>query len=142
VIRRLRNVAHDDRGLSESVTVVLGTPLAVVVMLLVVYAGRTSETRGRLDHTAESAAQAAARERTPEAAQAAAQATASASLDIACVGAPAVTVDTAAFAPGGAVAVTIRCTIHTSDLAPLPIPGTITATGASAAIIDVWRATP
>jgi Flp pilus assembly protein TadG len=132
----------DDRGFSETVAVVLGAPLAVLVFVLVVFAGRASEAKGRVDHTAESAAQAGARERTAGAAEAAATATATASLSGICTGVPTVNVDTSNFDAGGVVTVTIACPIRTSDLAPLPLPGTINATGTSAAVIDQWRTTP
>ena len=136
---RLRQVLADDRGLAEPVSVMA---LAVVVMafvMLLTLAGRGAEIRNRVDHVAESAAQAAARQRNADQAGNAATTVATSALDDACSGGPTVDVDTSNWGPGQAVTVTIHCRIPTGDLAPLPLPGTLTMTGRAAAIIDTAR---
>jgi hypothetical protein len=115
--------------------------VAVVFVLLLTLAGRGAEARNRVEHSAESAAQAAALQRSPDAAVQAATVTATASLTN-CVVPAAVAVDTSDWRPGGVVAVEVRCRIDTGDLAPLPLPGSLTVTGRSAAVIDSHRATP
>lgn len=136
---RLRATLTDDRGLAEPVSVMA---LAVVVMafvMLLTLAGRGAEIRNRVDHVAESAAQAAARQRDADQATNAATNLATSTLDDTCTGGPIVDVDTSNWAPGQAVTVTVRCRIPTGDLTPLPLPGSLTMTGRSAAIVDTYR---
>ena len=131
--------SRTDDGLGEVVSVMFLAGVVLVFVLVLTLAGRGAETRLRIDHAAESAAQAAARQRTPTAAVAAATNIINTNLSGVCTGGPDIEVDTSRWAPGGIVAVTIACRVHTSDLAPLPLPGTLTARASGAAIIDVYR---
>ena len=139
--QRFHRAVADERGVGEVIQVMFITVVAVVYVLLLTLAGRGAEARNRVEHSAESAAQAAALQRSPDAAVQAATVTATASLTN-CVVPAAVAVDTTDWRPGGVVAVEVRCRIDTGDLAPLPLPGSLTVTGRSAAVIDSHRATP
>jgi Flp pilus assembly protein TadG len=138
---RLRAVWVDDRGLADTVNVMFMAVVVLVFVLLLVLTGRVAEARTRIEHSAESAAQAAALQRSPDAAHAAAGRVIDSALTN-CVGGPAWTVDTTNWAPGGVVAVTITCRIPTGDLAPLPLRGSLTLTASSAAVIDTFRDQP
>lgn len=137
--RRLRQALTDDRGLAEPVSVMVLAVVVLAFVMLLTLAGRGAEIRNRVDHVAESAAQAAARQRNADQATNAATNLANSTLDAACTGGPTVDVDTSHWAPGQAVTVTVHCRIPTGDLAPLPLPGTLTMTGRSAAIVDLYR---
>ena len=139
--QRVHRAVADERGVGEVIQVMFIAVVAVVFVLLLTLAGRGAEARNRVEHSAESAAQAAALQRSPDAAVRAATVTATASLTN-CVVPAAVAVDTSDWRPGGVVAVEVRCRIDTGDLAPLPLPGSLTVTGRSAAVIDSHRATP
>jgi hypothetical protein len=134
-----RHLHRSDGGVGEVVTVVFLTGVVLVLVLLLVLAGRGAEARTRIDHAAETSAQAAALQRSPDVATIAATTTAIASLNGLCDGAPQIAVDTSGWVPGGLVSVTIGCRIRTSDLAPLPLPGALVAHGSSAAVIDTFR---
>ena len=131
--------SRTDDGLGEVVSVMFLAGVVLAFVLVLTLAGRGAETRLRIDHAAESAAQAAARQRTPTAAVDAATNIITANLSGVCTGGPDIDVDTSRWAPGGIDAVTIACRVRTSDLAPLPLPGTLTARASGAAIIDVHR---
>lgn len=145
LVVRLRRRAHDaivdERGLGEAIQVMLLSLVVLVFVLVLVLAGRGSEARTRVEHSAESAAQAAALQRNPDAARRAAVGVATAALTN-CSGNPTVAVDTGSWSPGGIVTVTISCSIPTGDLAPLPLPGSVTMTASSAAVIDTYRDQP
>ena len=132
-------MSRRDEGLGEVVSVMFLAGVVLAFVLVLTLAGRGAETRLRIDHAAESAAQAAARQRTPTAAVDAAANIINTNLSGVCTGGPDIDVDTSRWAPGGIVAVTIACRVRTSDLAPLPLPGTLTARASGAAIIDVHR---
>jgi hypothetical protein len=131
----------DERGLADTVNVMFMAVVVLVFVLLLVLAGRGAEARTRIEHSAESAAQAAALQRSPDAARGAAGRVIDNALTN-CDGGPVWTVDTTSWAPGGVVAVTITCRIPTGDLAPLPLPGSLTMTASSAAVIDTFRDQP
>ena len=128
-----------DAGTGEVVTVMFLAGVVLTFVMLLTLAGRGAEASTRIDHAAEASAQAAALARDPRAAVVAATQTVMVSLDGLCVGGPRTDVDTSGWRPGGLVAVTIACTLRTGDLAPLPLPGTVTARGSSAAVIDTYR---
>ena len=143
-VRPPRDRPHQraDLGVGEAVTVLFLTGIVLVLVLLLTLAGRGAEASTRIDHAAEASAQAAALARDPTTAVGAATQTAAASLTGVCTGGPHVDVDTSGWAPGGLVSVTIACQLRTSDLAPLPLPGALTAHASSAAIIDAFRYSP
>ena len=138
---RVTGAAVDERGVAEVIQVMFLAVVVVAFVLLLTLAGRGAEARNRVEHSAEAAAQAAALQRSADAAVRAATVTATAGLTN-CIEPAAVTVDTSRWGPGGVVAVTVRCRIATGDLAPLPLPGSLTVTGRSAAVIDARRAAP
>jgi hypothetical protein len=142
VSARLRTITADDAGVGEIPQVMFLTLAVLAFVLVLTLAGRSAATRTRVEHAAEAAAQAAALQRTPAQAVTAATNTVTTALTGGCTGGPAVTVDTTTWGPGGIVEVRITCQIATADLSPLPLPGTLTMSGSSAAVIDAYRITP
>ncbi|OHV31608.1 hypothetical protein CC117_25680 [Parafrankia colletiae] len=138
--RRGRQSAGGDRG-SAAVELTLLTPLIVLLLLLIVYAGRAVNARGQVDTAAHTAARAASIARTPTQARTAAEQALAADLtpDAGPCTRVTVTVDTSQFHAGGVVRATVDCQLDQSDLAAgLPLPGQrITAT--ASAPIDVYR---
>jgi len=105
------------------VELVLLTPLLVMLMMFVVALGRLAMARAEVDGAARDGARAASLVRDPAAAAGAADGAARASLaerSLTCAELS-VSTDTGAFAPGGAVAVTVRCRVRLSDLSPLAV---------------------
>lgn len=137
---RLRRHEHTDQG-SAAVELALVTPLLVLLLMLIVAAGRLVQGRLEVASAAAQAARAASLARDP--ATAAAQATAVASSALASqhltCASLAVSTDTTAFRPGGQVTVRVSCTVSLSGLALLHLPGAETLTAQAAAPIDVFR---
>jgi Flp pilus assembly protein TadG len=129
-----------DRG-SAAVELALVTPLLVLLLMLIVAAGRLVQARLEVASAAAQAARAASLARDPSAAAAQATAVASSALasqHLTC-GSLTVSTDTAAFRPGGQVSVQVSCTVSLSGLALLHLPGAETLTAQAAAPIDVFR---
>jgi len=126
---------------SVTTETVIVTPIAVVLLCLIAFVGRTASARGQVDDAARDAARAASLEREAGSALAAAQMTAATSLasNGATCAATDVVVDTAAFTPGGRVAVTVRCDIALSDLGLLGVSGTRTVTSTRVSVVDQYR---
>ncbi|WP_433530269.1 TadE/TadG family type IV pilus assembly protein [Micromonospora sp. CA-263727] len=144
LLRRWRRVAGDgDRGASTA-EAALVTPLLVAVMLFVVLCGRLVSAQMDLEAAASAAARSASLARTEAAARAEADRTARETLAARAVTCQqvSVTVTTGGLRPGGAVTVTVACTVSLSDLALLSVPGTRTVTGTATSPIDVWRGGP
>jgi Flp pilus assembly protein TadG len=123
------------------VELTLIAPILVLLLLLVVAAGRLAGSRLEVDGAARQAARAASIERSPVAASQAAEGTAAAVLaerSIRCRE-MSVTTDTSRFASGGSVTVTVRCIVHLADLALLRIPGDQTITSSFSEVVDVYR---
>jgi Flp pilus assembly protein TadG len=139
--RRIRSRSTDERG-GATVELVLLTPLLIVVLLFVVALGRLASARLEVDSAAAQAARAASLARDPATATALARSLAAASLaghQLTC--APlAVSTDTAAFAPGGWVAVQVTCTASLAGLSLLALPGAETITSRFVEPLDVYRA--
>jgi Flp pilus assembly protein TadG len=134
---------RSERG-SAAVELVLVTPLLLLFVLVAVGFGRLADARLQVNDAASQAARAASIARDPGTAAAVARRTAMASLaghHLTCQPV-AVTVDTSAFRPGGAVTARITCTVSLADLAPLPVPGTETVEAAASSPIDVYRGGP
>lgn len=134
---------RSDRG-SATTEAVIVAPVAIVLLCLVALVGRTATAREQVDEAARDAARAASLERHAGAARSAAQDSASASLadgGFRCA-ATGVDVDTGRFAPGGTVAVTVRCDIPLADLGLVGIGGTRTVEARAVSVIDTWRGTP
>jgi Flp pilus assembly protein TadG len=135
--RRLRG----DRGSSDALGMALIAPAALGLAIVILFLGRSVDSRATVQVAAESGAQAAAQERTHRAAVTAGTAAATAMLvDEDTCSTPRVVVDTAQFAPGGVVRVTVSCTVSTSGLELInpPSPDALTAT--AIATIDPFRA--
>ncbi|GIJ12626.1 TadE/TadG family type IV pilus assembly protein [Micromonospora andamanensis] len=141
---RLRQViALDDRGASTT-EAALVTPLLVAVMLFVVLCGRLVSAQMDLDAAASAAARSASLARTDAAARAEADRTARETLAARSVTCRQVTVTvaTGGLRPGGAVTVTVECTVPLADLALLSVPGARAVTATATSPIDVWRGGP
>jgi Flp pilus assembly protein TadG len=129
-----------DRG-SAAVELALVTPLLVLLLMLIVAAGRLVQARLEVASAAAQAARAASLARDPATATAQATAVASSALasqHLSC-GSLAVSTGTAAFRPGGQVSVQVSCTVTLAGLALLHLPGAETLTAQAPAPIDVFR---
>jgi len=129
-----------ERGEANALGLVLVTPIALAVALLILWTGRKVDTDVQVQAASSAAAQAAALQRSPLAAMDAATATAAAMLtdSTACAGGPTVSVDTSDFRAGGEVTVAVSCTPVVPDLGRFsPRPVTLEAT--SVAGIDAHR---
>jgi Flp pilus assembly protein TadG len=127
-----------------AIELVLVTPLLLLFVLVAVAFGRLANARLQVNDAASQAARAASIARDPGTASAAAHRTAVASLAghrLTCQRV-AVTIDTSAFHPGGAVTARITCTVALADLAPLPVPGQETVQATATSPIDVYRGGP
>ena len=126
---------------SAAAELVLITPLLIMIMLLIVGAGRLVDARLQVDSAARQAARAASLARDPATASAQAGATARAALaseHITCnpLG---VSLDTTAFRPGGQVTVTVSCAVSLSGLSLLRLPGSETLTASFSSPVDAYR---
>lgn len=130
----------DERGASVATVVVL-TPLFLILMMFIVFAGRIATTRQDVLSASRDAARSAA-VRSPGAAQAAGTAAAEATLadrHVSCSGGMSIEVQVGAMQPGGQVVATVTCTVSGSDLLPFWAPGAKTITETSFAAVDTFR---
>jgi len=142
--QRWRRLAQRSDAGSSSVEMAIATPLLVALLLFVVLCGRLVSAQLDVDAAAHGAARAASISRTAPAATADAERTALDTLaarGVTCRQ-PTVTVNTANLRPGGAVTVTVTCTVPLSDLALIAVPGTRTVTATSTSPVDLWRGGP
>lgn len=130
----------DDRG-SVAVETAVIAPALVALLLLVVFAGRVAQAEGDVRRAASEAARAASLEANPDTAISVAVDTAAANLAASGVvcGDLDTTVDTDNFAPGGTVAVTVRCVASMADVSLLGVPGQGTFESRSVEVIDRYR---
>lgn len=129
----------------STVEFVLLVPVFVLLLLLVVGAGRVEQARIQVTGAARDAARAASLTRTPAQAGEAARATAAAALGgqrVTCAGGPEVVVDSAAMAPGGYVEVTVTCRARLGDLGFPALPGAKALTATAASPVETYRAAP
>lgn len=128
---------------SVALELVLLTPLLLLMLLFVVALGRTVSARLEVDGAAAQAARAAsiARDPTTAAAMATQAATTALGSDGVTCGNLTVSTDTADFAPGGQVEVTVTCHVHLADLVGLRLPSTETLSSTASSVIDTYRAT-
>ena len=133
-----------DRG-SVSTEIAIGyVPLMILAALAVVACLRLVSAAIDVNSAAAAAARQASLAYTPAGAVAGGNDAASATLSgrrITCRP-HTVSVNAAAMAPGGQVAVTVRCTVGLRDLFGLGLPGTVTITGTSRQPIDTYRGQP
>ena len=140
---RVRGRLRDERG-AVATELVLLTPLLIVMLLFVVSLGRLAGARINVDGAAAQAARAASIATTPAEASAAAQQTATAALgsDHVTCATLKVAIDTARFAPGGSVTVTVTCAVALSDLTGLALPVTEQVSSTAASVVDTYRSAP
>jgi Flp pilus assembly protein TadG len=138
-----RGEVCDERGVVATELVLL-TPLLIVLLLFVVALGRLAGARINVDGAAAQAARAASIAATPGEATAAAEQTAEGALGSDHVSCARLTVstDTARFAPGGSVTVTISCSVALSDLTGLALPVSEQVASTATSVIDTYRSAP
>ena len=139
--RLLRRFGDREAG-SVATELVLLTPLLLLMLLFVVALGRTVSARLEVDGAAAQAARAASIARDPATATAMAQHAATTALGsdgVTCAGLT-VTTDTADFAPGGQVQVTVTCHVNLADLVGLRLPASQAISSTASSVIDVYRA--
>jgi Flp pilus assembly protein TadG len=127
---------------SVATELVLLTPLLLLMLLFVVALGRTVSARLEVDGAAAQAARAASIARDPTTASAMAQQAATTALgsDGVTCGNLTVSTDTADFAPGGQVQVTVTCHVDLADLVGLRLPASQSISSTATSVIDVYRA--
>ena len=116
-------------------------PVLLVLMMLIVYAGRAAQTDADVQAAAGRAARAASLTADATSATAAARTVATANLATAGIDCREVdiTVGTEAFQAGGNVTVQVGCTVANTDLALLAVPGTRTSFGTATQVVDTYR---
>jgi len=131
---------RSERG-SVSVEVAVIAPAFVLLLLLVVFAGKVSEADGNVERAAAEGARAASLRQNPGDAIDDAQAVVAANLDAAGVPCTSLdtVVDTSTFEPGGTVTVTVRCEASMADVTLLGVPGTRSFSATSTEVIDTYR---
>jgi hypothetical protein len=136
-----RRQPAEGRGSVSVEMAVLVMPLTALMTIFAVFCARLASSQLDLNATASAAARAASLARGPDSAQAAA--TRAATANLAGHGRTCdplqVSVDASAFHRGGRVEVTVACSMSTSGLVGLGLPGTVTASSTAQAVIDTWR---
>ncbi len=130
---------RDEDG-TLAVEAAIVAPVLLVLMLLVVYAGRASAADADVRSAAARAARAASL--TGDATAAEAAATDIALANLATAGIACTTTDIAVAADmraGGTVRVTIGCEVANTDLAMLTVPGTRWSTATATQVVDTYR---
>ncbi|MDU0349015.1 TadE/TadG family type IV pilus assembly protein [Actinomyces sp. MRS3W] len=127
-----------ERG-TMSVEMVVIAPVLLMVVMLVVAAGRWVSAEGMAQAAARDAARAASMERSVGAAARAASASLAAAdtANAACTSAT----DVSGFSRGGSVEVTVSCEVRLADLGLVFLPGTTTVSSNSVSPVDTWRGT-
>ena len=140
---RVGRALRDERG-AVATELVLLTPLLILMLLFVVALGRLAGARINVDGAAAQAARAASIATTPGGATVAAQQSAAAALgaDHVTCATPQIATDTARFAPGGSVTVTVTCAVALGDLSGLRLPVTERVSSTAASVIDTYRSAP
>lgn len=119
-------------------------PALVVLMLLVVFAGRVSEADGNVQRAASEGARSASLHQNPTAARKAATDSVKANLATSgtrCARIEAL-IDTSDLRPAGTVTVVVTCTASMADMALLGVPGTRTFTARAVEVVDRYRSDP
>lgn len=132
-------------GGADGLELVLLAPILLVLLVLIIGAGRLSVGAGKGDQAAAVAARAASLEHSADAAQASAAAVAASTLadsGLTCQNMN-VSIDTSAFsAPAGtpaSVTVDVTCSVALSDLAIPGLPGTYNVSGHAASPLDIHQ---
>lgn len=138
------DITRRDDG-AFSVELAASTVVFLIMLALVLAAGRVSNAGQHVSAAAQEGARIATLQATPAAATAVAIATVDANLDaagVACTSGLAVDVNATSLAPGGRVTVAVTCTTSMRDLAALRMPGTRTLTATATELVDVYRSDP
>ena len=140
-MRRAR-FGHDERG-SVSLELAILAPALLLLLGVLVLAGRVETSSAAVEQAARAAARDASLARTPDAARATATASAQRELTATHCAATQIGVDTAGFAaPVGTdaeISVDVVCTVSMADLAIPGMPGTRTITGQATSPLDRYR---
>lgn len=135
-----------ERGLSASIEMAILVPALVVIIALVIGAGRLALARIAVQQWADSAARTATLARDASSADARARAVVAsdaAGSAIRCLGSWQLSVDATAFArpvgQPGSVEVTVRCAVPMADLLLPGVPGTIGVEAHSSSTLDRYR---
>ena len=139
-------VRGGERG-SLAVEAAVLTPVLLLVLALIVIAGRVAVAGISISGVAGTAARDASLQRTPTAARAAAQQAAAAALSgtgLHCADQGQVSVDTSNFTAtrGSAVSVTVTCVVQLADVALPGMPGTRTLVDHAVSPVDPYRSAP
>jgi Flp pilus assembly protein TadG len=130
---------HAERG-NAALEAVIGVPVVLLLLVVLIGAGRISGAHQLVDDAAGDAARAASEARTVPAAVDAARQAATDSLagrGLSCEP-MSVAVDTSNWQPGGTVGVTLSCTARLQDL-PRPFGANRQIIARAASVIDVYR---
>ena len=142
----MRRPARSERGLSASIEMAVLVPALVLIIAVIIGAGRLALARLTVQQWADSAARTATLAR--DASTATARARAVVASDAAgsatrCREGWQLSVDAAAFAlpvgQPGTVGVTVRCEVPLADLLLPGVPGTITVEGLASSTLDRYR---
>ena len=127
-------------GGTLAVEAALVAPVLLLLMLLVVYAGRAASTDADVRSAAARAARAASFTGDVTAAEAAAAEVATANLATAGIICRTTDIDVAAdIRAGGTVTVRVGCEVSNTDLALLAIPGSRWSTATATQVVDTYR---
>ena len=142
---RITAVRGDGERGSATLEMAIITPALLLLLGMIVMAGRVDLAAGTVEHAAVSAAREATLARDPASAVAAARSAAAADLTaqgVTCASSS-VDVDTAGFAAAlgvpATVTVTVSCTVALSDLAVPGLPGSRTMTASATSTLDRYR---
>jgi len=127
-----------ERG-SIAVELALGVPLSVLLVFLLIAAFHLARASVDVTAAAAAASRAASLARTADAAARAARDSADANLSRRCARLR-VDVDVTRFRRGGAVTVTLACTVTARGLTGAGVPGAVTTRASSTSPLDVYRA--
>lgn len=140
-MRRAR-FGHDERG-SVSLELAILAPALLLLLGVLVLAGRVETSSATVEQAARAAARDASLARTPATARATATASAQRELTASHCATTQISVDTAGFAaPVGtdaAISVQVVCTVSMANLAIPGLPGTHTITGHATSPLDRYR---
>lgn len=126
---------------SVAVEMAVLAPALVALLLLVVFAGRVAQAEAEVRRAASASARAASLRQSAADAEEAARGSAAANLATSGVTCASLetAVDTSGFAPGGTVAVTLRCTASMADVSLLGVPGRRVFEARSVEVVDRHR---
>ena len=141
--RLLRCLTPGNETGSAALELAVATPAVLLVLLLIVAAGRMSTAHSQVQEAARDAARAASLQRTLPAAASAAQAATSRSFISQQVHCTSLATSTSGSfgAPGvgGSVHVVVSCQVPLADLSLLPVPGSRAVTAEATSVLDTYR---